>query len=261
MFDGFVAKFLKDVRTIRRKYDKFETEAICRHSERLAKKSAFTLAEVLITLGIIGVVAALTIPSLLENYEKRTTATAVKKAYSELTQALSNAEAEYGDMQNWDYPQSGEYEENEKFVKKYIIPYYKGVTMMKEGVDPTWGTGVSLAGTNFKSSNGTIFSIRILTNKVIYILIDVNGLKKPNQMGTDMFYFDTDTGALMPSGWKAGLTREMLLNGTGLIRCKSTFNENEPNELPRHGCTALLMLDGWEFKKDYPWKFNSGRAF
>ena len=205
--------------------------------------------------------AALTIPSLLENYEKRTTATAVKKAYSELNQALTNAEAEYGDMQNWDYPQSKEYEDNEKFVKKYIIPYYKGVTMMRKGFDPTWGTGVSGVGANFKSSNGTIFSIRAVTDKKFYVLIDVNGLKKPNQMGTDMFYFNTYTGALMPSGWRAGLTREILLNGPGLIRCKSTVNVNEPNESPRHGCTALLMLDGWEFKKDYPWKFNSDKAY
>ena len=44
------------------------------------KRPAFTLAEVLITLGIIGVVAAMTMPSLVANYEKKRTATAVKKA-------------------------------------------------------------------------------------------------------------------------------------------------------------------------------------
>ncbi len=234
----------------------------CRISKSdLHKKSAFTLAEVLITLGIIGVVAALTIPSLLENYEKRTTATAVKKAYSELNQALTNAEVEYGDMQNWDYPQSQLYKDNENFVKKYITPYYKGVTMMREGIDPTWGTGVSGVGANFKSSNGTIFSIRAITDKKFYVLIDINGLKKPNQMGTDMFYFDTDTGALMPSGWRTGLTREMILNGPGTELCKQLANDNEPHIFARHGCTALLMIDGWEFKKDYPWKFNSDKAY
>lgn len=39
----------------------------------LKNTKAFTLAEVLITLGIIGVVAALTIPGLITNFQKRET--------------------------------------------------------------------------------------------------------------------------------------------------------------------------------------------
>ena len=46
----------------------------------LGSKWGFTLAEVLITLGIIGVVAALTIPQVVQNYQKQATATALKKA-------------------------------------------------------------------------------------------------------------------------------------------------------------------------------------
>ena len=52
------------------------------------KKIAFTLAEVLITLGIIGVVAALTIPNLIADYKEKVLITQVKKAYSELDNAL-----------------------------------------------------------------------------------------------------------------------------------------------------------------------------
>lgn len=51
-------------------------------------KKAFTLAEVLITLGIIGVIAALTLPGLIQGYRKKVTETALKKAYSQLSQAL-----------------------------------------------------------------------------------------------------------------------------------------------------------------------------
>jgi prepilin-type N-terminal cleavage/methylation domain-containing protein len=47
--------------------------------------NAFTLAEVLITSGIIGVVAALTMPSLIANYQGRGTVTKLKKAYSTFT--------------------------------------------------------------------------------------------------------------------------------------------------------------------------------
>lgn len=45
-------------------------------------KKGFTLSEVLITLGIIGIVAAITLPTLITNYQKKTTATRVKKAYA-----------------------------------------------------------------------------------------------------------------------------------------------------------------------------------
>ncbi len=51
-------------------------------------KVAFTLAEVLITLGIIGVVASLTLPSVIANYKEKVLVTQVQKAYSEMQNAL-----------------------------------------------------------------------------------------------------------------------------------------------------------------------------
>ena len=50
------------------------------HPTGMSKRIAFTLAEVLITLGIIGVVAALTIPTLIQKYEKQVYITQLKKA-------------------------------------------------------------------------------------------------------------------------------------------------------------------------------------
>lgn len=55
-------------------------------------KLAFTLAEVLITLGIIGVVAALTIPSLMTKYHRMTVETKLKKFYSTMNQAIKLSE-------------------------------------------------------------------------------------------------------------------------------------------------------------------------
>lgn len=57
---------------------------------------AFTLAEVLITLGIIGVVAALTIPTVLSNYQKQQYLTGLKKAYSTFNQVLAQISADKG---------------------------------------------------------------------------------------------------------------------------------------------------------------------
>ena len=49
-----------------------------------SKKAAFTLAEVLITLGIIGIVAAMTIPTLVSNYQKKVLKTQFTKKYAEI---------------------------------------------------------------------------------------------------------------------------------------------------------------------------------
>src|SRR5574344_534598 len=65
------------------------------------KKSAFTLAEVLITLGIIGVVAALTLPSLIENHNKKVWVTALQKNYSVIEQGFQKMMADDG-VQNLD---------------------------------------------------------------------------------------------------------------------------------------------------------------
>ncbi len=51
-------------------------------------KFGFTLAEVLITLGVIGVVAAMTLPSLTKKYQDKLLLTQVKKSYSELENAV-----------------------------------------------------------------------------------------------------------------------------------------------------------------------------
>ena len=230
-----------------------------------SRKIAFTLAEVLITLGIIGVVAAMTMPSLVANYEKKRTATAVKKAYSELSQALKLAEVDYGDMEYWDYPDGFDIEENKAFVNRYITPYYKGVTMLQDGSVPGWTT-ISTTGINFISSNGTIFSGKPNNSKAFFVLVDINGFKRPNKMGTDIFYFATSTGKLMPDGWEDGLTREMILNGYShngqTYTCKTARSENDDaTMLARHACTSLLMIDGWEFKKDYPWKYTNSGAY
>ena len=64
-------------------------------------KKAFTLAEVLITLGIIGVVAALTIPTLMANHRKHVVETKLAKIYSVMNQAITMTNAEYGEASNW----------------------------------------------------------------------------------------------------------------------------------------------------------------
>ena len=65
------------------------------------KKIAFTLAEVLITLGIIGIVAEMTIPTIINKAEKIATLSMLKKEYSMLSSLFNTAVAENGPITTW----------------------------------------------------------------------------------------------------------------------------------------------------------------
>lgn len=68
---------------------------------------AFTLAEVLITLSIIGVVAAMTIPSLKQSTQNAETVAKVKKAYATISVAFQKAELDNGSVAGWGWTASG----------------------------------------------------------------------------------------------------------------------------------------------------------
>ncbi len=69
----------------------------------MKKFNAFTLAEVLITLGIIGVVAALTIPTLIMHHRKQVIETRLKKFYSMFNQAILLSTVDNGEISTWQY--------------------------------------------------------------------------------------------------------------------------------------------------------------
>lgn len=102
-------------------------QTILKQNSLLHFKFGFTLAEVLITLGIIGIVAALTIPTLIANYQKTQYVTGLKKAYAEANEALKLMASDNGcpdDLKcvpvfsNTDWPNSNI--ELGKELKKYI---------------------------------------------------------------------------------------------------------------------------------------------
>src|SRR5574344_1906017 len=99
------------------------------------KEKAFTLAEVLIVLGIIGIVAAMTIPQLISNYQKAATVSQLKKTYSMLNQALKASIADNGDVSDWDYvPVDKNYHSWPNPTpsgEKYILPYLKVISTIK----------------------------------------------------------------------------------------------------------------------------------
>ena len=90
-----------------------------------SNSSGFTLAEVLITLGIIGVVAALTLPNLITQYQKNATVQGLKVAYSLLSQAVQKSISENGEIYNL---------KTKKIMKTYLDKYgYKRVGIFNSG--------------------------------------------------------------------------------------------------------------------------------
>ncbi len=76
-------------------------DMIYKYRKEIMKKLGFTLAETLITLGIIGVVSALTIPSLIAKHQEKTRIIKLKKIYSQLQNAFNLAVYENGPLETW----------------------------------------------------------------------------------------------------------------------------------------------------------------
>ncbi len=220
----------------------------------------FTMAEVLITLGVIGIVAAMTLPSLIAKYEQKQTSVKLKKAYSTFEQALLTSKYFNGEPENWILTEeSSSYNENLKYFETYWKPYLKVIqickTMSACGYKSNGYASVSdltkysyygQAGNvpGFICGDGTYayirpYSISSQIAKYQLLSIDINGAKKPNIIGIDVFQFviDLDKGILKGVGEPVHCT-------AGRIKLST--------EYARY-CGGKLLQDNWEFKSDYPW--------
>ena len=161
------------------------------------------MAEVLITLGIIGVVAAMTIPTLITKVQHIQYRVAYRKAYSVINQALKTM-ADDGEVLDLNIITGhGAYNIGENF-KKLATYYIKtSQTCFDNNADKCWVCETGEAGYlyggapkwlgcwkasyAFIDMNGTGW---YLYNNVEFpILIDVNGNRGPNQLGRDRFVF------------------------------------------------------------------------
>lgn len=230
---------------------------------------AFTLAEALITLAIIGIVAAMTLPALVSNYQKKVTAERVKKTYSEMLNVIKLSEAFNGDIEDWDFNLSTNLNENTRlFNEKYLLPYFKNLNYCDEGLSWKCGAPISGNGLNYVFNNGVGFAIlahftdssRNLSRK-LSVIIDINGPQKPNVMGKDAFYFELIDNKFLPYEWDASHTRSDLIRGidtvAGKMACRASLDTDTEIEINNnynmYMCTALLLMDNWEIKADYPW--------
>lgn len=184
------------------------------------KHSGFTLSEVLITLTIIGVISAITIPALVQTTEKKELKTALKKQYSTLKQAILKIKMTDSLEFSYDIYAS---RFKKRLAQEYITLKDCGVINNNTGCvlledDNTFQYYKTFNGGTlnryyfddggFIANDGTVFFIEQGSQARDYtgyvVSIDVNGyIKGPNRMGRDLFMFQiTEEGEVLPMGAK-----------------------------------------------------------
>ncbi len=161
------------------------------------KKNGFTLAEVLITLAIIGVVATLTLPSLMSNTQEQQAVTAFRKAMNTLNEvAQMNAAVDgfdYGGIAATAVPAAGEVYNNNGQLNQTLWAMMSSkaqVDVTKSGSAANVGALGGCAGTNVISfRDGTMLCYQDIvttgaSNVVIPAIVDTNGIKAPNALST-----------------------------------------------------------------------------
>lgn len=218
-------------------------------------KKAFTLAEVLITLGIIGVVAAMTLPTLIQKKTNIEIETKLKKIYSVMNQAILMSEIDNGPKEYW--PQSCNASTCESYYKTYILSYLKTSSIEK-----------------FASYGGENF--------IIYF---TDGTALVGKLGYDYFFFpnaknfDRDTFASMDES--GGITGRKDSGKTYFVFRLTPASDTEINKFhykkgfepykygldnlernnllyncknssTKASCTALIQQNNWKIPDNYP---------
>lgn len=173
-------------------------------------KIAFTLAEVLITLGIIGVVAMMTIPTLVQKYRENVLMAQFKKSYATVANGFRLSEIDNGDMKDWPM---GPQMNIEEYWTIYIKPYFNSPQICINENDcgysyldrvkwsgKWWSLETNESRLLFKLVDGTVIFMPNYTTDnndrpsyVNYFYIDVNGAKKPNKLCYDVLKFQKGT--------------------------------------------------------------------
>ena len=172
------------------------------------KNRAFTLAEVLITLSIIGVVAAITLPTLINKIQEKQFHSKFKKAYATFSQAAQKIYNDDGEFTVYEWT----------VLAGYICKLGNHIKIINSGTgcgnkypyvrwhnDLEWfyqkGDAMSLSTnlyyaryTTFTTIDGTMYML----NCNDQVLVDVNGFKKPNKIGKDIYYFELRSSTNQP---------------------------------------------------------------
>ena len=203
------------------------------------RRVAFTLAEVLITLGIIGVVAAFTLPTVIQSYQEKVTVTRLEKTYSSLSQAFEQAINNNGTVDNWcdNEDLSNNYKICSNKIAEKLKPYLKIIKTCQVCQQGCFGNEYKFLYSNgwayynsnaqqfvvadgitvtFNAENGDRYEnlwCQVNKNETNSywryvgncgeVFVDINGSKAPNIISKDLFYFRIYKDGIAASGLPA----------------------------------------------------------
>ena len=212
--------------------------------------TAFTLAEVLVTLGIIGVVAAMTMPTLVENHQRKVYVTQLQKVYTELSQAAKRA---ITDTNAVSLDETRFNEKNANGAKQFFTTYFNVVQDCGTTLTPCFADSYrTLAGEDFTLltpvavvSIASGASISVINNNLRYdagdhgelqLQVDINGAEDPNIVGRDLFYMDL---------YSDGKVAESYNNGGRVGWVAETWCVYGITTSYGTGCLTKIIEDGW----------------
>lgn len=220
------------------------------------RKLAFTLAEVLITLGIIGVVAAITIPQLVNNYKAKRLRTQFLKSYSTIQQAFKEMEA---DDVSTDPATYGTFEYYKTFMNYLQAPMDCGIgdnkylpcVYMRDSSSKDYKPYKTYNGKTNASmilfddgqialQDGTLLLFENYAPRMrVFVSVDLNGYNnKPNRWGYDLFTFQLVDNQLKAMGD----------TGTTYTDLSTYCNVNSQDEYNGIACAKKALSDSEYFK-------------
>lgn len=198
-------------------------------------RKAFTLAEVLITLGIAGVITALTLPPLIQNYKKEKVENSLKKFYSVMNQAVTLSISEYGEIED-----PSKYSEtlSAEWFKKYITKHINTIKSEKIHSN-TYYEAIFIDGSSF---TGTILNNE---QKTVSIRFCVNHNKCEHKDiysgdGINSFRFTYSNNQIVPAYYQEKRTDVLIQTCTNSVK---------------DYCLVLIYLNSWKIPDNYPLKF------
>lgn len=226
-----------------------------------AAKAAFTLAEVLITLAIIGVAAALTIPSIVQSYKERQYVSQLKKAYSVLQNAFQMAIAEHGTLDQWGLSKTVTGTDDDgntildntsaNLVLSYIEPYLKIQSYKDENTSEWYSldgrkretppiTSINTSHKRATLADGTFFEVGWISNPTCEVSCSDFWIYLPDkkrQLGVTQFNFYLTKNGLLPKGTNK---EEQVFQTQCDIKNKSGISSDTQGR----GCTAWALYEG-----------------
>lgn len=226
------------------------------------KVKAFTLAEVLITLGIIGIIAAMTMPNIIAGYRKKVVETKLAKLYSSINQAIEMSEVKNSDCKYWDWGDPNNHRDSEfmeNWWKKYMNDYMPYVIFAKK--DSVQGSSASgNGGYKVFFKDGSALRVEAIPGTYAWFVLYPeaklsdfkNGQKqaKNEKPGRNYFSF-----YIWPNRKCAIETypASTLDTSTLITKCLSDFNGTGTGLA--NSCAELIVRNGWKISKDYPIRF------